>query len=247
MGATMLRASTAVFLAVLVGGCGGETPQPTVASGDTVAAEFVGPDPTARGAGGDLPADPGGEPGVPGSPAPEMAYRVGSARCFVYPGWIALVSPRSGVPGEDVVVVARSEGADAIAMCSSPPGAPAASFIDPGSPDYFFGIVGDHLLVDSGTGPRGRVLRVIDLSSGETDLRATYEEPVSLGEGVLEFSEPLGGYTTMEALVATGVNCPDAQAWFEDGFAIGVNRVVHYRLSDGARDAGGALVCVPLQ
>jgi hypothetical protein len=157
------------------------------------------------------------------------------------------VRPRSGAPGEDIVVAARTPGGDAGTLCANLPERPAAAFTDPASPDNFYGIVGSHLLVDSGTGPRGRTLRVVELSGGTVALQTTYEEPVSLDDGVLEFSEPVGGFTDLEGVVGTGVNCPDAQEWFDTGFGVGVNRVVRYRLSDGTREDTDQLVCVPLQ
>jgi hypothetical protein len=54
-------------------------------------------------------------------------------------------------------------------------------------------------------------------------------------------------FAAMEGLVATGVNCPQAEEWFDYGFAVGVNRVVRYDLAARRRDDTGELVCVPLQ
>jgi hypothetical protein len=121
------------------------------------------------------------------------------------------------------------------------------SLTDPASPDGFFGLVGDVILIDSGTSSRGRTLRAIDLATGQTRLEAVYEEPVAITEGVLEFSEPVGAFDRIEEVVSSGVNCPDAESWIEDGFAIGVNRRVRFDLQTGRRESFEALVCAPLQ
>jgi hypothetical protein len=160
---------------------------------------------------------------------------------------LVVVRPRASAGGEDIVVSPRAPGGDPLAACRSPESEPAAAFTDPSSPDSFFGLIGDVLLIDSGTSSRGRTIKAIDLATGRTVLEAVYEEPVAVTDGILEFSEPVGAFDRLEAVVASGVNCPDAQLWLEDGFAIGVNRRVRFVLAEGRREASDVLVCVPLQ
>jgi hypothetical protein len=193
------------------------------------------------------PDEPGGEPGVPGSPAPVASARLADGHCYAYDRWLVVVRPRASGAGEDILTWPRAPGGDPLAACRSPGSEPAAAFTDAASPDAFFGLVGDVLLIDSGTSSRGRTIRAVDLASGRTVLESIYEEPVAIADGVLEFSEPVGAFDRIETVVASGVNCPDAQMWLEDGFAIGVNRRVRFVLDQGRREASDVLVCVPLQ
>ncbi len=236
-----------LLLGLLLAACRGEAP--VRVEDDASDVELASPaeaDPLA--AVQDGPDEPGGEPGVPGSPAPEATYRAGEGRCFVYPAWVAIVRPRSGgAGGEDIVVAARAPGSDARALCTTPPAEPAVSITDPTAPTAFFGLVEGLLLVDVGLGSAGRALRVLDLSSGEAVLDARYEEPVLIEDGTLEFGEPVGVHRTLEEVVETGVNCPDATAWLEDGFGVAVNRQTRFHLADRRRDVGSDLYCAPAQ
>jgi hypothetical protein len=105
--------------------------------------------------------------------------------------------------------------------------------------------VDDLLIVDSGIGPTGRTLRVVDLTSDQTVLRSAYAEPVGIHNGALEFGEPTGSHRTLEAVVATGVNCPSATEWLEDGFPVAVNRQVRFHLAERRREVLDDLVCAP--
>jgi hypothetical protein len=241
----MNRATTLILLAVSIGGCRVDAPaRPEDDASDVEVASAAEEDPLATAFTG--PEEPGGEPGVPGSPAPEAMYRAGDGRCYVYSRWVVTVRPRAaGAGGEDIVVAARAPGADARALCSTPPTEPAASFTDPSSPDAFFGLANDLILVDSGVGPTGRTLRVVDLTSGATVLESPYEEPVGIDDGTLEFGQPTGIHETIEAVQATGVNCPNAAEWLEDGFAVAVNRQVRFHLAERRREVLDDLVCAP--
>lgn len=192
-----------------------------------------------------LAAEPGGEPGVPGSPRPEAAYRLSGGSCYVYPGWVVTVRPRAQAPGQDVVVV-RREG-DGRAQCEAAPAAAAVALTDAAAPDHFFGLRGDLLFVDAGTGPNERTLRLVDLATGQAVLTAPYEEPVLVRDNVLSYTEPVADYTTLEGVVSTGVNCPQAEEWLDTGFAVGVNRVARYDLDARQAQPSDELVCVPLQ
>jgi hypothetical protein len=243
----LLAPAALLALGLLLGACR-EAPEAPAAAG-TANPDVVTPaevDPSAVPPDDGPPLEPGGEPGVPGSPRPEASYRLADGRCHVYPGWVVVVRPREGVPGEDVAV-RRRDGADARALCTAPPGDAAFALADPASPDYFFGLAGDLLFVDTGTGPDGRTLRLVDLAAGQTVLQAGYEEPVEVDGGVLTFTEPVDDFASAEAVAATGVACPQAAEWFESGFAVGVNRVVRYDLATRQRDDTGERVCVPLQ
>jgi hypothetical protein len=240
----MNRGTIALALGVLLAACGRSSTAPGHPDDQLTPADV---EPAAPGEEAGPPEEPGGEPGVPGSPPPLATLRMPDGRCYAYDRWLVVVRPRQTAAGEDITVFARAPGGDPLAGCRTTDAEPVARFNDPASPDAFFGLAEDLLLIDSGTSSRGRTIRAMDLATGRTELEAIYEEPVAISDGTLEFSEPVGAFERIEEVTASGVNCPDAEAWLEDGFAIGVNRRVRFALGERRREESGDLVCVPLQ
>lgn len=195
------------------------------------------------------PAEPGGQPGLPGTPAPSASYRTsGGGDCYVYARHVVAVRPREDAPGQDVVALPRDAGPSARALCDAPAGRATVALTDPDEPTFFAGLVGDLLLVDSGTGPNERTLRAYDLADeGKLTLDTPYEEPAQVEGRSLVYQEPLDDYDDPDALAATEVDCPEATEWFESGLAVGVNRVARFDLAARQVIPSDSLTCVPLQ
>src|SRR5690606_34107155 len=157
--------------------------------------------------------------------------------------------PHTAAPGEDVLVFER-RGGDARALCDADAGGARFGVADPDRSGFYFGIVGNHLLLDEGTGPNGRTLRGVDLTServldegtgpnGRTlrvvDLtservlhEAGYEEPVEVRDGALLYGMAPEVVETMEEVRALGVDCPEAEEWLGGGLAVGLSPQVRY-------------------
>lgn len=195
----------------------------------------------------DVPgATPAGEdPGVPGSDRPQGAWPIGEGACYAYPSYVVRVRPRAAAPGEDVLVFRRA--GNPRAQCDAPAGNAAFATTAPDRADHFFGLVGDLLLLDEGTGPSGRTVRVLDLASGATLHEAAYEEPIQIAGGGLVYGMEAEVVETMEEMGSLGVACPEAPAWFDEGLSVGLSPQMRYDLAARTTAPTGEVRCVPIQ
>ena len=69
-------------------------------------------------------------------------------------------------------------------------------------PDYLFALEGEHLLIDSGTGPAPRGMTIYDLSTNTKVFSDSYLGPVSIKDGRVK-------YWTTATVDATEENCPE--------------------------------------
>ncbi|MDX1421125.1 MAG: hypothetical protein R3181_14260 [Rubricoccaceae bacterium] len=191
-------------------------------------------------------AEPGREPGVPGSDRAEDAWALDDGACYAYPGYVVRVRPRPSAPGEDVTVFQR-HGEDARAQCDTAPGDALFAAADADRPTFFFGPVGDHVLPDEGTGPGGRALRIVDLKIGATVYEADYEEPAEVRDGTLLYGMAPEVAESMAEVTALGVDCEEAGAWFDEGLRVGLSPEVRYDFDAGIAAPTGAVRCVPIQ
>jgi hypothetical protein len=238
-----MRPRLLLLLALGLAACGPTPDTPAPADPDDEAAP-----PLDRPSGPlDVPgATPAGEePGVPGSDRPERAWPIGEGACFAYERYVVRVRPRAAAPGEDVLVFART--GDARARCDAPAGDAAFAATDADRAAYFFGLVGDLLLLDEGTGPNGRTVRLVALPSGATVHEAVYEEPIEIADGALLYGMEAEVVASMDEMRALGVSCPEAATWFEEGLGVGLSPQVRYDLATRTAAPTGEVLCVPIQ
>lgn len=241
-----MHALTLTALALLLvgtAGCGGDE-RPAHPGEDSQDYEDApaGGDPTS-------PSDlvEGGEPGVPGSTVPTRTWQTGGGRCYDYAGYVVRVRPRGNDVGESIAVFAVAEGAEARARCDAPE-AEAVVSVSGAEAEYFFGMERGLLFVDRGTAPNGRELRVYDLNDdGAVVLDTEYEEPIQIEDGALTFGRPEDAYIDPYIFESTGVECPEATEWFENGMGVGITRVVRLDLATRQVQETDERRCVPLQ
>jgi hypothetical protein len=182
------------------------------------------------------------EPGVPGSDVPEERWEERQGTCYAYPRYVARIGSTDA--GGDAVAVFRREG-DARALCTAPAG--RAVFTSEAEATFFFGLVGDFLLLDEGTGPNGRTVRVVDLARGSVVHEATYEEPIVVEGGALLYGMEPEVVETAAELAALGAECPEAAEWFEGGLSVGLSPQMRYDFATRTGTPTGEVLCVPLQ
>jgi hypothetical protein len=139
-----------------------------------------------------------------------------------YRGYWVAVTPARNAVGDTIRVVARRPGAKAPAGLDIGRSPTLMTVVD--DDGFFYGLSGDHLLIDVGCCPGPRGLRIYDLRTGQRCFEGTYEEDVveyrgrgyqaspSLREGRwLTFWEPV----EQPAVVPP---CPDARDWDDVGY-----------------------------
>jgi hypothetical protein len=194
-----------------------------------------------------VPGAPGGlEPGVPGSERAERAWPLASGTCYAFDRYVVRTRPREAAPGEDVLVFRRS-GGDARAQCDGPPGEAAFAAASPERAGFFFGLAGDLLLLDEGSGPNGRTVRVVDLTTGQAVHEAAYEEPIQIEGGALVYGMEPEVVETMDAIASYGVECPEAPVWLSEGLAVGLSPQIRFDLAARTSQETGEVLCVPIQ
>jgi hypothetical protein len=182
------------------------------------------------------------EPGVPGSDVPEERWEDGPGTCYAYARYVARIGVADA--GGDAVAIFRREG-EARALCTAPAG--RAVYASEAEATFFFGLVGDFLLLDEGTGPNGRTVRVVDLTSGSVVHEATYEEPIVVEAGALLYGMEPEVVQTPAELEALGGACPEAPAWFDDGLSVGLSPQMRYDFATRTGTPTGEVLCVPIQ
>lgn len=82
------------------------------------------------------------------------------------------------------------------------------------SAEYFLGLEGAFLILDSGTAPEPRGLIVWDLAKRQKVFTGSYSGPVAIDGDGIDFWQPSGE--------ATEANCPQAAAWRAQGLGAGL-------------------------
>jgi len=104
--------------------------------------------------------------------------------------------------------------------------------------EYFLGLQGDLLILDSGTGPDPRGLLIWDLKKQKKVYTGTYSE-AKIEPGYMEFWVETGG--------ATDENCPEAKEWRAGGLGAGIETWVRLNLSDFSVIKSSQTRCSPRQ
>ncbi len=106
--------------------------------------------------------------------------------------------------------------------------------------EYFFGLQGNLLILDSGTGPDPRGLIIWDLSKKKKVYTGTYsKEEAKIKPGYMEF--------WLETGRATDENCPKSKEWRTNGLGAAIETWVHLDLSDFTVTKSSKTRCSPRQ
>ncbi|MFN3597684.1 MAG: hypothetical protein ACK41D_10490 [Rubricoccaceae bacterium] len=242
----MTRSLTSLALAVLLlGGCRPDPPPtpapdgaPGAAAAGAAAPGAAAPGAAAPGAAAAVAAAPApgpAEPLVAGLPEPHARARAGEGVCVVYPGLAIRTAPRAGA-GETVAAGPPAEGADPCAAVRPLRDAPA---------EFFAGAVDGLVLLDAGTAPEGRRLRVVEAATGRVLLDTPYAPPVEWGGGRLHFGAAPERAGPAEAGLVASL-CPEAAAWQAQGLGVGVSRRMQFDPATRVAAPSPVLACMPL-
>jgi len=104
--------------------------------------------------------------------------------------------------------------------------------------EYFLGLQGDLLILDSGTGPDPRGLFIWDLKKKKKVYSGRYSE-AKIEPGYIKF--------WIETGVATDENCPDAKEWSAGGLGAAIETRVRLDFADFSATKSSEKRCSPRQ
>lgn len=142
---------------------------------------------------------------------------ISGLNCHQNDRYFIVVRTRDIEVGEDILVKTKSSPADDFA-CVYEVGSGDREFKG-AEADYFFDLSGDRLLIDQGTAPPPRRIKVIGLDTGKEIYTDLYNRPAAV-EGVkFTYWKP-----TDEA--PTAANCPELPQWEANGLGAGIEEQV---------------------
>lgn len=110
--------------------------------------------------------------------------------------------------------------------------------------DFFSGVYKNFLLIDNGTGPNGRTLKVWSIDEKKIIFETPYEGDLSIKEDKLNFILPVDLKKTK---LLKPVNCPDAANWKKEGLEVGYGIPSAYDFAKRAATAAGDAICFAVQ
>ncbi len=179
--------------------------------------------------------------GFPGTEKTEIRNCPGGA-VYIYKEYIIYTIQKQDMPGQDIYVfrpAARPEEPCSLdtekAYYAIPAGTDGSNF--------FSGLYGKWLFIDRGTGPSHRRMTVFDIKDKEFPLRGVEYSGVSVGDGVLTYF----GRIDKGDMPASGIPCPEEEAWKKDGFGIVYERKYSFGLETGELKPSDEYRCSPVQ
>lgn len=101
--------------------------------------------------------------------------------------------------------------------------------------EYFLGMTGSFLVLDSGTAPEPRGIIIWDLQKRQKMYTGTYAKPVSIDDRGITFWQQRGE--------ATDANCPQAAGWRAQGLGAALETEVRLDFADMKPVPGAATRC----
>jgi hypothetical protein len=177
--------------------------------------------------------------GIAGTETP--AIRKGEAHtCYAYEKYVVFVTEDTEGVGEQIKVALRQPQAAAAKSCDMK-AAKTYYLIPNDDANFFFGLAGDYLFVDSGTGPEPRGLYIFDLSKKKKIYTDSYSQPITLGkDGRLDYYKPSEKDGALK-------DCREAKKWQADQLGVGWDQRVILDLATLREVAVGKLRCSPRQ
>ena len=146
------------------------------------------------------------QPGLKGAEKPTTSTAE-TIPCYSYKNYSILARSKGDRVGSDILVnkAGNCRWNEKTAML----------FLKNSGADYFFGLYGKFLFVDSGTGPAPRLITVYDLQKSTSVYSAQYSEPIALKKGILRHWSPT-------STKADEKNCPALKVWAKDGLGAAI-------------------------
>lgn len=179
---------------------------------------------------------------VAGEAGPSASYALeDDAECFVYDAHVVRLTPVEGGDGHTIDLIARPDDASPFALCSAEG---EVELPTRAGVDTFVALDGTVLWTVRDS--RGRdFLTGYDVATEEPIFEETVTAPVEKDDTGLTYGGPLESMTSMEALEAAGVTCPEAAAWFAEDRPVAISRRLRYSFETSeTADAGEALCLV---
>jgi hypothetical protein len=177
---------------------------------------------------------------VANSEAPKVTKLKNNVVCYGYRKYAVILTPTDEV-GEDIKVIAKLGESDETFL-NDLKKAPV-HFKVPEGDNFFFGLYGDYMFIDSGTGPEPRGLEVIDLAQKKSVFSGSYSSPIAL-----EKDSRLSYYLTVdEKKLKKKPDCPEAEEWKQNGLGIAYEEKVGLDLKTLKIAHSGELRCASRQ
>jgi hypothetical protein len=177
--------------------------------------------------------------GIPGTEVPAAHKREGHA-CYVYDKYVVFVTEDSETVGEQIKVALRQPQADPAKSCDVK-AAKTYLLIPNDDANFFFGLAGDYLFIDSGTGPEPRGLTIYSLSKKKKVYTDSYSQPITLGKDRrLDFYKPSEKDGDLK-------DCREASKWQAEQLGVGWDQRVILDLTTMREMTVGRLRCSPRQ
>jgi hypothetical protein len=177
---------------------------------------------------------------VAGTEAPKVIKLKDNAVCYSYRKYAIIVTPTDEV-GEDIKVIAKLSANDE-SFLADPKKAPV-HFKMPEGDNFFFGVYGDLMFIDSGSGPDPRGLDVIDLAQKKNVFNGTYSSPIALDKG-----QRLVYYLEVdEKKLKKKPDCPEAEEWKQNSLGVAYEEKVSLDLATMKIARSGQMRCASRQ
>jgi hypothetical protein len=178
--------------------------------------------------------------GIAGTEIPAAQRKQQQSSCYVYDRYVVKTTETADGVGEEIRVSLRGQSSAAAAACDVK-GAATHYLIENDDSNFFFGISGDYLFVDVGTGPEPRELRIYDLARKKRVYTASYSEPIKVSGGLT-----LDYYQALEKELPRS-QCPQAGKWEKEGLGFGFEQRVVLDLATLKEQKIGRPRCSPRQ
>lgn len=142
---------------------------------------------------------------------------VASGNCHESDQYFIVTQNRDGEVGQDILIKKKSSPSDT-PQCVYQKGAGDIELTDNG-PTYALALIGQYLLLDSGTAPFPRGLAVYDISKQAQVYTDRYSGPTKAGEHSYTYWQPID-------TEPTAANCPNLAEWQANGLGAGMERHV---------------------
>lgn len=171
-----------------------------------------------------------------GTEQPISERKTETGNCYVYENYTVKTTAGEAV-GEKIAIYKRA--AAATDYCD----AKARPYLAIENPDanYFIGLSGDFLFVDSGTSVESRGLEIFNLETKKSIYATEYHDSVRLENGRYVI------YDKVSARAGAVKTCRAAAKWKKEGFSIGWVRNTKIDLQTLKESPAGALRCIALQ
>lgn len=155
--------------------------------------------------------------------------------CYVYKQYVVMTASSEDV-GEDIKIYRRSTANGAQQECANTKRAAYITIKNEGE-NFFFGLTGDKILIDSGTSAGIRGLEIFSLATKKSIYSTSYQDEAKVVGNAIIYNKPSN---TKGALK----NCPNAAKWKKQGGGVGWVIPTKIDLTTLKETKAGVLTCV---